>query len=160
MHVICISICKKLRSHPQPGPSRAMISRPPWDPTQWVLFYLFPRVGVSQAREFQIAMTTMLQKTAPKHNFLQCFQFPYFSKAFKTPLFTLFSSNFSMFQCRWPTYKSFNKHLFFTMFLKCFLSKTPSNLHVFRHKVEPQRTLFFAVFSMLWHPKTFQNIAI
>ena len=29
------------------------------------------------------------------------------------------------------------------------------NLHVFRSK-----TLVFAVFSMLWHPKTLQNIAI
>ena len=38
------SLFEKLRSHPQPGPSRTMIS-PPLGSSQWVLFYLFPRVG-------------------------------------------------------------------------------------------------------------------
>ena len=73
-----------------------------------------------------------------------------------TAIYTVFF-NFSMFQCRWPTQtyiqKILQKHCLFTVFLQWFLS-----LHIFRHKVGPK--LVFAVFSMLWHPKTIQNIAI
>ena len=53
---------KKLRSHPQPAPSRPMISLP-LGSFQWVFFSFFLPVGASQAREFQIAMTTTPRKT-------------------------------------------------------------------------------------------------
>ena len=43
---------KKLRSHPQPGPSRATISYP-LGSSQWVLFYLFPRVGPPKLGNFK-----------------------------------------------------------------------------------------------------------
>ena len=56
MHVICISISKSFAAICSP-------SRPgPRFPPR-VLFYLFPPVGASQAREFQIATTTTPRKT-------------------------------------------------------------------------------------------------
>ena len=61
MHVICISISKSfaaIRSPGRPGPRF-----PPLGSSQWVLFSLFPCVGASQAREFQIATTTTPRKT-------------------------------------------------------------------------------------------------
>ena len=54
--------------------------------------------------------------------------------------------------------KNRSKALFFAVFLHFFRQKR-CNLHVFRLKVGPKHW-FFAVFSMLWHPKTIQNIAI
>ena len=148
-------------------PSRATMS-PFLGSFQWVLFYLFPRMGASQAREFQTAATTtprktvqttfctvscmffhkILQipwcwkcvcmflqcfpskhrnlhichhKTAPKHHFLHCFQFPYLPKPLKTRLLTLLSS---IFPCSNAAGQL--KHMYKKMLQKhCFPSKTP-----------------------------------
>ena len=59
VHVICISI-SKIAS--QPSAAQAVQGHD-LGSSQWLLFYLFPRVGASQAREFQIAMTTTPRKT-------------------------------------------------------------------------------------------------
>ena len=62
MHVICISISKSfaaVRSPSRLGPRFP----PPLGSSQWVLFYLFPFVGASQAREFQKATMTTPRKT-------------------------------------------------------------------------------------------------
>ena len=53
--------------------------------------------------------------------------------------------------------KNHSKTLF-SLFLHFFRQKH-GNLHVFRHKVGPKHW-FLQCFSMLWHPKTSQNIAI
>ena len=50
---------RKLDSPGRPGPR----FHPPLGSSQWVLSYLFPRVGASQAREKQIAATTTPRKT-------------------------------------------------------------------------------------------------
>ena len=148
MYVICISISKSFAAIRSPGRPGLRFPRC-LGSSQWVLFYLFPPVGTSQAREFEIATTTTTRKTVqttfctvicisfhkilqipcflkcvcmflqcfpskhsklhicrhktvPKHHFLQCFQFPCLPKPLKTPLFTLFSSIFSRFQCQAP----------------------------------------------------------
>ena len=182
------------------GPSRGTIS-PPLGSSQWVFFYLFPPVGASQAREFQVATTTTSRKTVQttfctvicivfpqnppnpvffevclhvfamfsfkhgnlhichqksvsKHHFLPCVQFPY------TAIYTVFF-NFSMCQCRWPTQtyiqKNPSKTLFFTVFLQCFPAE---NTVIYTFSAQSRsKTLVFAVFSMLWHPKkTFYSL--
>ena len=108
-------------------------------------------------------------KVGPKHWFLQCFQgfgikkssMPWSPQTLEnTAIYTVFF-NFSMCQCRWPTQtyiqKIVQKHCFFQC-LYIFSRQKRRNLHVFRLKVGPKHW-FFAVFSMLWHPKTIQNIA-
>ena len=103
---------KKLRSHPQPGPSRARIS-PPLGSSPWVLFYLFPSVGASQAREFQIAKTTTPRKTV-QTTFCTVICI-FFHKILQIPCFL---------KC-------------VCMFLQCFPSKH-GNLHICRHKTAPK----------------------
>ena len=80
-------------------------------------------------------------------------------------IYTVFF-NFSMFQCRWPTQtyiqKAFKNIVFFTVLLHSFYNvfrQKHRNLHIFS-AYSRSKTLFFAVFSMLWHPNTLQNIAI
>ena len=141
MRVLCISISKDFTaicSLGHPGPRFP----PPLGSFQWVFFSLFPSVGASQAREFQIATATTPRttvqttycaviyifsptkypkprvffmclrvfamfffsqhsnlhicrhKTVPKQHVLQYFQFSYFPKPLKIPLFTMFSSIF------------------------------------------------------------------
>ena len=59
-------------------------------------------------------------KTVPKHHSLQCFQFPYFSKPLKTPLFTPFSSIFpcstAAGQLKHICTKSFKNIVFYRVF--------------------------------------------
>ena len=54
--------------------------------------------------------------------------------------------------------KNRSKTLFLSVWLHFFRQKR-RNLHVFR-LLSRSKTLVFAVFSMLWHPKTIQHIAI
>ena len=125
-----ISISKSFAaiSHPQPGPSRATIPPPPWDPSQWVLFYLFPRVGTSQAREFQIATTTTPRKTV-QTTFCTVICIFLFHKIIQIPCFL---------KC-------------VCMFLQCFPSKH-GDLHICRHKTVPKH-YFLQCFQFPWLPK-------
>ena len=147
---------KKLRSHPQPGPSRATIPPSPLGILP-MGFLSFPcRGGATTTTPRKTVQTTFCtvicmfstkssksrvfwsvfawfcngnlhichHKSVPKHNFLQCFKFPCLPKPLKTPLFTLFSSNFPC----WPTQTYIQKILqqcFFNSVLQYFPSKTP-----------------------------------
>ena len=51
------------------------------------------------------------------------------------------------------------KHCFLTVFFVMLPVKHTVILHVFCYNASPKR-LFFAEFSMLWHPKTLQNLAM
>ena len=126
-------------------------------------------------------------KTGRKHHVRQCFQFPYLPNRWKYRYLQCF---LQFFHVPMPVANSNiyirnpSKTLFLTVFFQCFQS-TDGNLHVFCHKgsksfqniafdsvfvMFPVKhtviytffaiTLVFAVFSMLWHPKTLQNLAI
>ena len=99
-------------------------------------FQSFPPVGASQARQFEIISNSLIiSPNLWKYRYLRCF-----------------------FTFSWPTQtqmqKTLPKHCFSQCFYHVSLQKQ-SDLHVFRHKVGPKHK-----FSMLWHPKTFQCIAI
>ena len=102
---------KKLHSHPQPRPSRATISTP-LGSFQWVLFSLFPSVGASQAREFQIATTRTPRKTV--------------QTTFCTVIY-IFSDKIAQIPCFYHV---------FACFCNGFLQN--SNLHTCRHKTVPK----------------------
>ena len=104
---------KKLRSHPQPGPSRATISPPLGILPMGVFFSFFPRVGASQAREFQTATTTTPRKTVQTTFCTVICMF--FHKILQSPCFS---------KC-------------VCMFLQWFPSKH-GNLHICRHKTVPK----------------------
>ena len=92
-------------------------------------------------------------KTVPKHNFLQCFQFPYFPKPLKHRFYTVFF-NFSMFQCRWPTQTyimyttNSSKTLFFVSVFAMFSVKNIVVYTFFGIK-SVQNTVFCSVFNAL-----------
>ena len=122
---------KKLRSHPQPGLSRALISPPPFGILPMSAFAVFSMLWHPKKHSIPLSPQT-LENTA---------------------IYTVFF-NFSMFQCCWPTqtyiqkinqkHCSVKNHVIYTFF-----------------GMKPvQNTVVFAMFSMLWHPRTFQNIAI
>ena len=109
-------------------------------------------------------------KVGPKQWFLQCFQGSGIKKVkcrdlpkpLKTPLFTLFSSIFPCANAAGQLkhiYKNRSKTLFFSSVFTFFSIKNAVIYTFFGLKVGPKHW-FFAVFSMLWHPKTIQNIAI
>ena len=131
MHAICISISKSFAAIRSPGPSRATIS-PTLGSSQWVLFYLFPCVGASQAREFQIATTTTPRKTV--------------QTAFCTVI-CVFSTKSS---------KSRVSLKCVCMFLQCFPSKHGS-LHICRHKPVPKHH-FLQCFQFLCLPKPLKTL--
>ena len=116
-------------------------------------------------------------KTVPKHNFLQCFQFPCLPKPLKTPLFTLSSSicpcSNAAGQLKHIYKKSFKNIVVYSVF-KVFRQKH-RNLHVFRHKVGPKHwflqcfqciqrpfkislfTVFFSFLSVFLLPEAYQD---
>ena len=123
---------KQLRSHPQPGPSRATISPPPGS-FQWVLLSLFPPwrlpklgnfrfppLGASQAREFSLF---------PAVTASQAMEFSFFP-----PLEALQAAEFQI--ARQRRLDSPPNPVFFgcvSMFLQWFPSKH-GTLHSCRHK--------------------------
>ena len=141
-------------------------------------FYLFPRVGASQAREFQIATTTTTtppRKTAffstkssrsvlacfcnvflqntPKHFFFkQCFQFPCLHKPLKTPLFTLFSSIFPCSNAAGQLkhiYKQSFKNIVFVYSVFTMFSVKNTVIYTFSGIKSVQNTGFCSVFNAL-----------
>ena len=96
-------------------------------------------------------------KTVPKHHVLKCFQFPCLPKPLKIPLFAVFSSIFPCSNAGGQV-----KYIYiytrnpFTMFP---VKNTVINIYTFFARKSVQDTAF-AVFSMLWLSKPFQNIDI
>ena len=86
-------------------------------------------------------------KSVPKHNFLQCFQFPCLPKPLKTPLFTLFSS---ICPC-WPTQTYIQKNLQTHYFFSVFTMFSVNNTVIYtRFGIESvQNTGFCIVFNAL-----------
>ena len=100
----------------QPSAARAVQGHdfpPPLGSSQWMLFYLFPRVGASQAREFQTATMTTPRKT----------------------VLTTFCTVICIFFHKILQIACFLKCV--CMFLQCFPSKH-GNLHICRHKTVPK----------------------
>ena len=121
---------------------------PPVGASQAREFQIFPPVGASQAREFQILSNSLIS--------------PYFLKSLKKQLFTMFSWHFpwssAACQLKHRYKKSFQNNVFRSVYT-IFPVKNTVIYTFCRHKSQ-SKTLVFAVFSMLWHPNTFQNIAI
>ena len=100
-------------------------------------------------------------KTVPKHHVLKCFQFPCLPKPLKIPLFAVFSSIFPCSNAGGQVkYIYIYIYIYtrnpFTMFP---VKNTVINIYTFFARKSVQDTAF-AVFSMLWLSKPFQNIDI
>ena len=112
VHVICIFISKSFAvicSPGRPGPQFPS----PLRSSQWVFFYLFPRVGASQARKFQTTTMTTPRKTV-QTTFLHRYLL-FFSQNPPNPVFL---------------------EMCLHVFAIFFISKH-GNLHICRHKTVP-----------------------
>ena len=102
-------------------------------------------------------------KTVPKHHVLKCFQFPCLPKPLKIPLFAVFSSIFPCpnagGQVKHVYKKSFQNFVFHSAFTLFPVKNMVINTYTFFARKSVQDTAF-AVFSMLWLSKPFQNIDI
>ena len=118
-----------LQKASQPSAARAVQAYdfpPPLGSSQWV-FYLFPPVGASQAREFQIATTTTPTKTV--------------QTTFCTVICIFFPQNLP-------------NPVFFEVCLQCFPSKH-GNLHICHHKsvipLSPQTLENTAIYTVFFN---------
>ena len=112
--------------------------------SQWVLFYVFPRVGASQAREFQIATTTTPRKTVRTTFctvicifFQKILQIQCFLKCVCMFLQCFPSKHGSLHMCRCKPFQS----IIFSCFLQCVQ---------FPYFPKPLKTPLFTLFSSIF----------